>query len=269
VAVKVLGWVWDHSRAEGAARLVLLAIADCTNASGNDAWPSMTELCRKTLLSERGVQKAIRRLEEMGELKVTNNAGRGRTNRYQVVMETPHPVRGLEAENPEPRSPRTEFAPEQSSPKTPNVVRETPNHVHPEPEEPTTRTVTTTAPPVTPPRASDRGTRLPDGFAVTPEMAAWAREKAPSCGPTDHEAFCDYWHSVPGAKGRKRDWEATWRNWMRREHERRSRSSRATPNGRRVTADDRLADIQALKLNPPAGPTATARPLNLIQGELA
>jgi hypothetical protein len=101
-------------------------------------------------------------------------------------------------------------------------------------------------------------------------MAAWAREKAPSCGPTDHEAFCDYWHSAPGAKGRKRDWEATWRNWMRREHERRSRPGRPAANGqRRPTADDRIDDIQALKLTPPAGPAAPARPLNLIQGELA
>lgn len=148
MAVKVLGWVWDHSRAKGAERLVLLAIADCANAAGYDAWPSMTELCRKTRLSERGVQKAIRRLEEMGELSVLANAGRGRTNRYRVVMETPNEVRGLEDQkprtedgvskdgNPEPRTPRTEFAPEPGSPKTPNLVRETPNEVHPEPSEP-------------------------------------------------------------------------------------------------------------------------------------
>lgn len=162
MAVKVIGWVWDCSQAKGAERLVLLAIADCANASGYDAWPSMTELCRKTLLSERGVQKAIRRLEEMGELKVTALGGRGRTNRYQVLMETPNVVQDFEPAkprtsdgvsgqtNPEQSSgfskPRTsdgvsgaELAgqPEngdvQRSTETPNLVRETPNHVHPEP----------------------------------------------------------------------------------------------------------------------------------------
>lgn len=159
MAVKVLGWVWDHSQAKGAERLVLLAIADCANAAGYDAWPSMTELCRKTRLSERGVQKAIRRLEEMGELQVLANAGRGRTNRYRVVMETPNEVRGLEdqkprtgdgvkeGENPEPRTPRTEFAPEPGSPKTPNLVRETPNEVHPEPSEPSVEPSVPTAQP--------------------------------------------------------------------------------------------------------------------------
>lgn len=136
MSVKVIGWVWDNSQSEGAARLVLLAIADCANAEGKDAWPSMAELCRKTRLSERGVQKAIRRLEDLGELDVKKNAGRGRTNRYIVVMETPNVVRGSGRENPEQSSPRTEFAPEPGSPKTPNVVRKTPNHVRPEPSVP-------------------------------------------------------------------------------------------------------------------------------------
>ncbi|MFT9442305.1 MAG: DUF1376 domain-containing protein [Acetobacter papayae] len=32
------------------------------------------------------------------------------------------------------------------------------------------------------------------------------------------ERFRDYWLAVPGARGRKSDWGATWRNWCRREH---------------------------------------------------
>jgi hypothetical protein len=69
-----------------------------------------------------------------------------------------------------------------------------------------------------PPKKERRGKRLPDDFPVTAEMAAWAREKAPTCGPVDHEQFCNYWHALPGAKGRKLDWIATWRNWMLRAH---------------------------------------------------
>ena len=30
------------------------------------------------------------------------------------------------------------------------------------------------------------------------------------------DCFADYWHAVPGAKGRKADWQGTWRNWIRR-----------------------------------------------------
>ncbi|MEV2277817.1 hypothetical protein AB0I72_19755 [Nocardiopsis sp. NPDC049922] len=77
-----------------------------------------------------------------------------------------------------------------------------------------------------PPKPTRTGTRLPDDFAVTAEMAAWAREKAPTCGSEDHAAFCDYWRAKPGKDGRKTDWVATWRNWMRKEHERRAARGR-------------------------------------------
>lgn len=52
-------------------------------------------------------------------------------------------------------------------------------------------------------------------------MAAWGREKLPWLdghrADEITEAFVDYWRAVPGAKGEKTDWPATWRNWLRRE----------------------------------------------------
>jgi hypothetical protein len=97
-------------------------------------------------------------------------------------------------------------------------------------------------------------------------MAEWARDNAPSCGTRDHEAFCDYWRGIPGAKGRKLDWVATWRNWMRREHERRTTNSRTNGGARRSTTDERVAQAQALKAE--LGLTSEPQ-LNLIRGELA
>lgn len=127
------------------------------------------------------------------------------------------------------------------------------------------------APPASPgpPKGSttDRGHRLPDDFTVTEAMAKWAREKAPLCGLADHEAFCDYWRAVPGARGRKLDWEKTWRNWMRREQERRSTPGRSNGTApRRSTTDERVAQAQALKAE--LGLTPEPQ-LNLIRGELA
>jgi hypothetical protein len=96
------------------------------------------------------------------------------------------------------------------------------------------------APPASPgPPKGSRGTRLPDDFTVSADMAAWAREKAPSCGTADHEAFRDYWLGIAGAKGRKADWPATWRNWMRREHERRTPAVRSAPGSSVVHIDRR------------------------------
>ena len=84
----------------------------------------------------------------------------------------------------------------------------------------------------------ERGSRLPDHFSVTDDMKRWAADNAPTCGTTDHESFCDYWRSVPGQKGRKVDWKATWRNWMRKEHERRAAQQRS--NGNKQSTGDRL-----------------------------
>jgi hypothetical protein len=38
--------------------------------------------------------------------------------------------------------------------------------------------------------------------------------------------FRDYWIAQPGAKGRKLDWSATWRNWVRNENEGGSNATR-------------------------------------------
>lgn len=67
------------------------------------------------------------------------------------------------------------------------------------------------------PSAPARGSRLPNGFRATEEMHAWAERETPVVAVvSETERFCDYWRGVPGAKGRKLDWEATWRNWMRK-----------------------------------------------------
>lgn len=34
----------------------------------------------------------------------------------------------------------------------------------------------------------------------------------------EHRVFVDYWIAQPGQKGSKVDWDATWRNWMRRSY---------------------------------------------------
>lgn len=86
MSVKVTSWVWDHSRTKKNDKLLMLAIADNANEDGTHAWPSNTELQRKTGLSQRGVRMAIAECVRVGELHVEYNAGPGGTNRYTVIM---------------------------------------------------------------------------------------------------------------------------------------------------------------------------------------
>lgn len=89
MSVACMTWVFTHSTAAGSDRLLLLAIADHAGDTGGDAWPSVPTLARKTGISERSVQRGIQRLEAGGHLRVERGAGRGGTNRYEVVMATP------------------------------------------------------------------------------------------------------------------------------------------------------------------------------------
>lgn len=70
---------------------------------------------------------------------------------------------------------------------------------------------------VRPPTADPRGCRLAADWLLPADWRQWALEQGIPPPLIDKEAarFADYWHGAPGAKGRKADWPATWRNWMR------------------------------------------------------
>ncbi|MBS1060750.1 hypothetical protein [Gluconobacter sp. Dm-44] len=74
------------------------------------------------------------------------------------------------------------------------------------------------APPAPAPKSekSKRASRLPAGWQPSLEMAEFARSNGVDPERTA-AVFRDYWLGVPDPKGRKTDWNATWRNWVRRE----------------------------------------------------
>ena len=93
--------------------------------------------------------------------------------------------------------------------------------------------------------AQKRGTRIPDDFAVTPEMVAWAQDNTPDVdGRIATEKFIDYWRAKAGKDGVKLDWIGTWRNWMRGEQERApQRNGRLrVVNGRALSGDGVMRD---------------------------
>jgi len=57
--------------------------------------------------------------------------------------------------------------------------------------------------------------RLPADFELTPERRKIA-ETERADPDREFANFTDYWRAASGAKARKHDWDATWRNWCRR-----------------------------------------------------
>lgn len=83
MSIAALSYVWESSRQEGGALLVLLAIADYANEHGL-AYPATKTLARKARLSERQTQRVVKELEAAGEIEVHANKGPGGVNLYRI-----------------------------------------------------------------------------------------------------------------------------------------------------------------------------------------
>jgi len=61
-------------------------------------------------------------------------------------------------------------------------------------------------------------TRLPADWMPSSDDIDFCAKERSDLAPIDvADRFRDYWIAQPGAKGRKLDWSATWRNWVRNE----------------------------------------------------
>lgn len=93
--------------------------------------------------------------------------------------------------------------------------------------------------------SSRRGTRLPSDWRLPMAWGEWAVEQGCSSDEIRDQAdrFLDYWSSVPGQKGVKLDWQATWRNWIRQSATtKRNAATRTGPGNDRMAAAARAAE---------------------------
>lgn len=92
MSIQAVGWVLDHSTAEGRERLVLLSLANHAGRDEWECWPSVATIAREARVSVRTAQRSLRLLEEQGHIEV---AERGepdlrvradrRANLYRIV----------------------------------------------------------------------------------------------------------------------------------------------------------------------------------------
>lgn len=71
-----------------------------------------------------------------------------------------------------------------------------------------------------------KGTRLPDDWSLPNEWGKWAQDDLGLDAKFIRQqtaVFRDYWIAKAGANATKLDWQATWRNWMRKAAQDRSR----------------------------------------------
>lgn len=228
------------------AKIVYLVIDLHANRRSKVSFPGEKLIADESALSVRCVRDCIGALEAGGWLRVERR--KGRHHRY-VVLDPPTPAKSAAAE---PRQNLPQGAAKSAAEQEPRTrTTSTGSTVATQPTNPPrssraqARRGTATAAKREQPRTvtDSRGTRLPDPFPGDDEqrrqMLDWLAEQGI---PNDFAreqlaAFVDYWRALPGPRGRKIDWVATWRNWMRRAWGER-RTSR-DPGQRKLDAIDR------------------------------
>jgi DNA-binding transcriptional ArsR family regulator len=78
-----LNWAWTVKTGSAAAKSVLVALADRARPDGV-AWPSITDIARRTELSERAVQKHLAGLAELRLITIERRSGR--TNVFRLHL---------------------------------------------------------------------------------------------------------------------------------------------------------------------------------------
>lgn len=113
MSVVVMSWVLKHSEESvPGRRLVLLSLADKADHDGTGAYPSVQTIANECRMSTRGVQYALRALEESGQIEKRGMHPIYGTNEWAVIMGVqPLQGRNLEQEGVKPSSPEPSIEP--------------------------------------------------------------------------------------------------------------------------------------------------------------
>ncbi len=190
--------VFKFSASKGAARLVLLALADEANDDGlvTAYRRSHNHLASKANIDPSSVARVTKALTELGELEVLRvGDGRASTD-YRVVL--PGLIEGPQDKYPQPAGsvPRGLSVSTQGTQAEAPIIPLSPGTTHKE-------------------TARARPSPFPDRFLLTEAMREWARKEAPTVDLIfETKQFADYWRGKGQEK--RTDWVATWRTWIRR-----------------------------------------------------
>lgn len=216
VSYRLSAAVWGV-KIPATSKLVLLRLAEFADEDGL-CWPSATRVAEDTGLCERMVRKAFATIVTAG--LASRERREGRTDTYRLTLSgqlTPERHSGVSEETPRNHVPDT---PEPRS-ITPERHSVTPAPRSDEPiitnHEPIKEPVSTHAPRRR--TTESHGARLPDGWEPDSSGEEFSRDLGLDPAVV-LPGFADYWRAASGARGRKADWPATWRNWCRNQVDR-------------------------------------------------
>jgi hypothetical protein len=204
---QALAWAAKYRAGSASEKLVLLAYAERHSEETGCAYPSVAWLCEFSSLNRKSVIAAIGRLEVVGALADTGER-QGKTRQikvYRVNLETVPKAEQFQDRN------STAFSAKQSQNRDTDTVKEP---------------ISQKASPSSRKRArQSEYHRLPEGWEPTRPLSLETQAKVDQWPPG--KLFCELENFRAWAvnakdedgKGRKRDWDQAWGNWLRGKHD--------------------------------------------------
>jgi Helix-turn-helix domain len=229
VSIDAIALVYRVQLGSPAAKAVLLSLAERADESWS-CYPGMTDISTRTELSYSTVKRQISELEKNGWIshrRLRRADGTAGVYRYKLNF---HALKNAAAELPEPVENPEDFENQPGltvSPRSSNQGSQCPRlgltvshpRAHSEPAEPSTnRQVNLIPSEAIASSGETRARRIPNGWAPSSEDSAFAIENGLTADRIKYEAakFRDYFSAASGKSAAKKDWSATWRNWVRR-----------------------------------------------------
>lgn len=244
MSIEAISAVLERSKQHGNALLTLVVIAEHADRDGL-AWPSAARIAQRARIDLRSCWRIVRQLQRDNEIAIERGGGRGRSNRYRILL--------LNSDTANSDSRNTDR-------RNSDLFDETVTKRAQNSDTGVTRTViveSSTEPCIykniyknrvgNPARSSRSKTPLPVDFSLTP-----SRRDLLTSLHLDAEAFFAHFRDQAIAQDyRYRNWDAALRVWARKES-RDSRSRfRVTPPSRPrgKTFDEQLAARRAALAN--------------------
>lgn len=225
MSVQAITWALSFDVESASEKAILLVLANYADGAGV-CFPGQENIAKQAACSERTVRRVLDGFEERGVIARVERRRRdgSRTSDSIFLTAFAQPATVTACDEPTGQSVTT------NRPSCPNLPATVTGPTTFEPSEDTSG------------EPRERATRLPEGWGPIPNDFLKAIDLiGPDRAATELEKFHDYWRAVPGAKGRKLDWSATFRNWIRRAAESKPRNDR--PNSHRPSKLDHLDDI--------------------------
>ena len=211
VSWPAVGWALGQQAPSSASKFLLVMLADAASIGDWLSWPSVAYLSEATQQDRKTVLSNLRKLQLASLI-----APQGKTGRTGQIVIWKLPVVALDRA---PKKPKTgTLSTEQTVPNFPANSTGFPVEQYQK------RDTEPVIEPVIEPEgergkradAAVVGSRLPTDWALPDELRHYCATHRPDLSPDGvAEGFRDYWVAVPGAKGLKADWPATWRRWVR------------------------------------------------------